>query len=188
MTLDSELEAWRREWRDRTEPFPMLKRKIRRQNLRTAAAVAAIVVCVAVSIIGAVRTGNAFLAGLATGIGFAGVVQGGYGWWARRGAWRPAAQTTLAYAELAYKRAVARARTTRFSFRFIVIVAAVTAGAVAWHWKRLTWPEGLLVAAMVLEGFLLNDIRQRAASGVEESRKLWEQTKQFADEKFSGER
>lgn len=188
MTLDTELEIWQREWRERTEPFPMLKRKIRRQNLRTAAAIAAIVICLAVSIIGAVRTRNSFLAGLATGIGFAGIVQGGYAWWVRRGAWRPAAQTTLAYAELAYKRAVARAKTTRFSFRFIAIVAAVTAGVVAWHWKTLTWPEALLLAAMVLEGFLLNDIRRRAARGVEESRKLWEQTRQFRDEGFSEER
>ncbi|MFY9690017.1 MAG: hypothetical protein WAJ86_08785 [Candidatus Acidiferrales bacterium] len=181
MSVDTELEAWQREWRDQTEPFPMLKRKIRRQNLRIAAAIAAITVCLAVSVVEAVRTGNAFLAGLATGIGFAGIVHGGYSWWVRRGAWRPAAQTTLAYAELAYKRAAALARTTRFSFRFLVIAVAAYAGIVAWDWKTFSRAYALILVAMVIEVFWLNYNRRRAARGLKDSRKLWEQMQQFSN-------
>jgi hypothetical protein len=181
VTADAELDVWRREWREETEPFPGLKRKIRRQNLRIIAAVAAIAACLAVSTVEAVRTGNSFLAGLATGVGFAGIVQGAYAWRVRRGAWRPAAQTTLAYAELAYKRAIATARTTRFSFRFLAIVMALYAGLVAWHWKTLTALYALILVAIVAELFLLDYNRRRARQGVEESKKLWEQTKRFAN-------
>ncbi|HEX4002712.1 MAG TPA: hypothetical protein VHX36_08690 [Candidatus Acidoferrales bacterium] len=181
MTVDTELDVWRRDWQEETEPFPMLKRKIRRQNLRIAGAVIAIAACLVVSTIEAVRTGNAFVAGLATGIGFAGIVQGGYAWRVRRGAWRPASQTTLAYAELAYKRAAATARTTRFSFRFIVIAAAVYAGVAVWHWKTFSLAYGLILVAMVIEAFWLNYNRQRAARGLEDSRKLWEQTQRFSN-------
>jgi hypothetical protein len=181
VTVDAELEVWRGEWRERTEPFPMLKRKIRRQNLRTVAAVAAIVICLALSTSGALRTGNSFLVGLAVGIGFAGALQGSYAWWARRGAWGPAAQTTLAYAELAYKRAVASARTTRFSFRFLLIATLLGAGLVAWHWREFLRVETLVLVAMVIELFLLNDNRVRAQKAVPEAAKLMEQTRQFAD-------
>jgi hypothetical protein len=181
VTADAELDLWRREWRDRTEPFPALKRKIRRQNLRITAAVAAIAVCLVGSTVEAVRTGNSFLAGLATGVGFAGIVQGAYSWWVRRGAWKPAAQTTLAYAELAYKRAIATARTTRFSFRFLVIVVALYAGVGAWHWKTFSAVYALILVAMVAEIFLLDYNRRRARQGLEESKRLFEQTKQFAD-------
>ena len=71
MTVDTELDVWRREWREETEPFPALKKKIRRQNLRIVGAIVAIAVCLIVSTIEAIRTGNAFVAGLAAGIGFA---------------------------------------------------------------------------------------------------------------------
>lgn len=181
MTVDTELDVWRREWLDETEPFPALKKKIRRQNLRIAGAIVAIAVCLIVSTIEAVRTGNAFVAGLATGVGFAGIVQGAYAWRARRGAWRPAAQTTLAYAGLAYKRGVAMARTTRFSFRFLVIVVALYAGLVVWHWKTFSLLYALILVAMVAELFLLDCNRRRAQRGLVESKALFEQTKQFAD-------
>jgi len=181
VTVDTELDVWRREWRAETEPFPALKKKIRRQNLRIAGAIAAIGVCLIVSTIEAVRTGNAFVAGLATGVGFAGIVQGAYSWWVRRGAWRPAAQTTLAYAELAYKRAVATARTTRFSFRFLVIAVALYAGLVVWHWKTFALFHWLILVAMIAELFLLDYNRRRALRGLEESKALFEQTKEIAD-------
>ena len=181
MTVDTELDAWRREWREETEPFPALKKKIRRQNLRIAGAIAAIAACLIVSTIEALRTGNAFVAGLATGVGFAGIVQGTYSWWVRRGAWRPAAQTTLAYAELAYKRAIATARTTRFSFRFLVIAVALYAGVAVWYWKTFSGVYGLILVAMIAELFLLDYNRRRAERGLEESKAVFEQTKQFAD-------
>lgn len=180
MTVDAELDVWRQEWREETEPFPALKKKIRRQNLRILAAVAAIAVCLIVSTVEAVRTRNDFVAGLATGLGFAGIVQGVYSWRVRRGAWRPAAQTTLAYAELAYKRAVATARTTRFSFRFLVVVVALYAGIAAWHWKTFSSVYALILVAMVAELFLFDYRQRRAQQGLEESKALFEETKEVA--------
>jgi len=99
----------------------------------------------------------------------------------RRGAWKPAAQTTLAYAELAYKRAIATARTTRFSFRFLVIVVALYAGVGVWHWKTFSAVYALILVAMVAELFLLDYNRRRALRGLEESKALFEQTKEIAD-------
>jgi hypothetical protein len=115
---DTELEIWRQEWRDQTEPLPELRKKIKRQNLRTAAAIVAIGVCLAVSTSVALKTRSPFMAGLAAGIVFASVFMGGYAWWVRRGAWKPTAQTTLAYAELVHRRAIAT--------RDGVIIAAMT--------------------------------------------------------------
>jgi hypothetical protein len=185
VNVDAELEIWRREWRDRTEPFPALKRKIRRQNLRIVAAIAAIALCMILAAVGALRTHNSFMAGLVVGIAFASVFQGGYAWWARRGAWRPAAQTTLAYAELSHKRALATVRTTRFSFRFLLTGTVLYAGFVAWNWMAWTAAPratgALVVAAMVIELFLLADNRRRARRAIEETKKLLEQTKQFAE-------
>jgi cation transport ATPase len=181
VTADAELDVWRREWRERTEPFPMLKRKIRRQNLRTIAAVVAIAVCLVLATIGAVRSRSSFMAGLVTGLSFASVMLGGHAWWARRGAWRPAAQTTLAYADLAYNRAVAAARTTRFTFRFLLVAAVLYAGFVAWHWRSFFTTEMLILAVLVIELFLVEDNRRRARRAVEASKRLLEQTRQFAD-------
>ena len=185
MTIDTELEMWRREWRDQTAPFPALKRKIRRQNLRIIAAVAAIALCLVLATVGALRSRSSFMAGLVVGIAFASVFQGGYAWWARRGAWKPAGQTTLAYAELSYKRALATARTTRFSFYFLLVGTVLYTGFVAWNWMAWTAAPratgALVVAAMVIELFLLWDNRRRAKREIEETGKLLEQTRQFAE-------
>jgi hypothetical protein len=45
VTIDAELETWRREWRDRAEPLPELKKKIKRQNLQTIAAGIVLAAC-----------------------------------------------------------------------------------------------------------------------------------------------
>ena len=118
MNHDTELEIWQREWQEQTEPLPDLKKKIRRQNLKTVAAIFAVCVCLAISTAAALRTRSSFMAGMAVGIAFAGVFLGGYAWWVRRGAWKPTAQTTLAYAELSHRRAVAKAPPPASHFTF----------------------------------------------------------------------
>lgn len=172
MTTDTELETWRREWRDQTEPLPELKRKIRRQNLRTAAAVGAICGCLALSTIEALRIRSAFIAGLAVGIGFASLVLGAYAWWVRRGAWKPTAQTTLAYAELSYRRAVAKSRTLRFSFYFLLAATFLLTAFAAWNWKHFAVRDGLIIAAMGIEAFFLRHYGRRKQREIEETKKL----------------
>ncbi len=172
MNHDTELEIWQREWQEHTEPLPDLKKKIRRQNLRTVAAIFAVCVCLAISTAEALRTRSSFMAGMAAGIAFAGVFLGGYAWWVRRGAWKPTAQTTLAYAELCHRRAVAKARTARFSFYFLLVATLLLAALVGWNWTRFHARDGLILAALLTELFVLKHLERRKHREIEETRKL----------------
>ncbi len=178
MTIDTELEAWRQEWLEHTDPLPELKKKIGRQNLRTAAAILAIGLCLAVSTIEALRLHSSFLAGAATGISLVSIFVGGYAWWVRRGAWKPAAQTTAAYAELCYKRAVAKARTVRFSFYFLLATVIPIVAFSAFHWRTLRPFEGVILAALVAELFWLKHFERRKRQEIEETKKLVESVNQ----------
>jgi hypothetical protein len=172
VTTDTELDIWRQEWRDQTEPLPDLKKKIRRQNLQTVAAIVAVCACLAVSTVMALRTRSPFVAGLAAGIAFGALFLGSYAWWVKRGAWKPTAQTTLAYAELSYRRAIARARTARFSFYFLLVTTLLLASFVGWNWKNFRTRDGLVVAALVTELFVLKHVARRKQREMEETRKL----------------
>ncbi len=129
-TRDLELEAWQREWRRETEPLPELKRKIKRQNLRSLASVIVMCVCLAVSTAEAWRNRSLLMAGFAIGLWLSSLLLGSYTWWVRRGTWKPAAQTTRAYAELSYRRTVAKVRTIRFSIYFLVATIICFVGVV----------------------------------------------------------
>jgi hypothetical protein len=166
VTTDIELETWKQEWRDQTDVLPEFKRKIRRQNIRTAAAIIAVCLCLAFSVVVALRTRSPFMAGMAAGIGFAGVFLGGYAWWVRRGAWKPTAQTTLAYAELCHRRAVAKARTLRFSFNFLLVTF------VAWNWRHFHARDGIVIAALVVELFVMKRYGRRKKREAAETGKL----------------
>ena len=178
MTIDTELETWRQEWRGDTEPLPDLKRKIRRQNVRMILAAAAMVVCLAVSTSEAVRTRGSFMEGLATGIWLTALIAGSYAWWVRRGAWEPAAQTTLGYLELSYKRSVANARTLRFSFYFLLATIVLFAASSVWNWREFRPLAAVVLAALVAELFFLGYKRRRSEREIEKARKLIEQTRE----------
>ena len=177
MTTDTELETWKQEWRDQTDVLPEFKRKIRRQNLRIAAAIVAVCLCLAFSAVVAMRTRSPFMAGMAAGIGFAGLLLGGYAWWVRRGSWKPTAQTTLAYAELCHRRAVAKARSLRFSFNFLLVATVLLAGFVAWNWRNFHARDGIVTAALVLELFVMKYYGRRKTREAEKTGKLVEDLK-----------
>ena len=170
--IDTELENWQREWREHTEPLPELKKKIKRQNWRTAGAIVAICVCFVSATVFALRTHSAFLAGGAAGIAFASIVLGGYALHVRRGAWKPSANTTLAYAELTHKRAVARARILSFTFYFLLCVALLFSGFVGWNWRRAHPRDFLIDAALIAELFFIKWQQRRKLSEVQETKKL----------------
>ncbi len=172
MTNDTELEVWRREWRDQTEPLPDLKKKIRRQNLRTVAAIFAVCLCLVISTVTAARTRSPFIAGLAVGLALGGLFLGGYAWQVRRGAWKPTAQTTLAYAELSHRRAVAKARTLHFSFHLLLVTTLLLTTFVGWNWRRFHARDGMVIAALVAELFFLKYMARRKQREIEETRKL----------------
>jgi hypothetical protein len=183
VTRDTELESWQQEWREHTEPLPELKKKIKRQNLRTAVRIAAVGIGLVLSTTAAWLGRGSFVSGLAAGMWFASIVMGGYAWRVRRGAWRPSAQTTLAYAELAYKRALAKARILRFAFYFLLTAAVLFAGFAAWIWKTASdqWLLALVVAGMVAELILMRYFARRNLREVEKSKKLLDQTGQGSD-------
>jgi hypothetical protein len=178
VTTDTELEAWRREWHSQTEPLPELRRKIRRQNLRIAAVVIAIGLCLALSTAEAWRSRSWFMAGLAAGIGFASLLLGGFGWWVRRGTWRPTAQTTLAYVELSYRRAVAKSRTIRFSFYFMLAVTVLFTAFAGWRGTIFAARGGAVAAAMVAELFFLGYCGRQKRREIEATKRLIDDMKE----------
>lgn len=178
MSSDTELETWRLEWRNHTEPLPDLKKKIRRQNLRMAAGIFAICLCLAISTVMAMRSQSSFMAGVAAGIACASLFLGGYAWRVRRGAWKPTAQTTLAYAELCYRRAVAKARILHFSFYFLLVATVLLAALMGWNWKHFQARDGMVLAALVSELFFFKYLGRRKQREMEETRKLVNDLKQ----------
>jgi len=110
--------------------------------------------------------------GLAAGMGFASLFVGGYAWWVRRGAWKPTAQTTLAFAELCYRRAVAKARTVRFSFYFLLAATAWLAILMGFDWKGLRARDGIILAGLLLELVCFRRYGQKKKREIEETKKL----------------
>lgn len=172
MTIDTELETWKQEWRDQTEPLPRLKKKIKRQNLRMAAAGIVMLVCLTFSTVGAVLGRSSFVGGFATGLWSVALIAGGYIWWVRRGAWKASSNTTLAYAELCYKRAIANARILRFSFRFLLIATVLYAVHMVWIWKSVSRTGEAVLAGILVEVFVLRYYGSRKKKEVEETKQL----------------
>lgn len=172
MTSDTELQNWKEEWRERTGPLPQWKARIRRQNLWMAGSAALLGVALALSTGWALRAGGSFAAGLASGMWLATVALGGYGWWVRRGAWKPGAQTTLAYMELAHRRAVAKARQLRFSSLLLLAVMVPIAIFLAWSRGGLGMRELALLAACGIELIFFHRYRRRKEREAERTRQL----------------
>ena len=181
MTRDLELEAWQRGWRAQTEPLPELKKKIARQNVRTWVAIVVIGVCLAVSTVQAWRTRSSFAEGLATGLWFSSVTLGAWGWWVRRGSWKPSAQTSLAYADLCHKRALAKLRVVRFAFYFLLLVIVLYASFVASHHKSLTGMEAPILAALVVEVVVFRYQQRRQRGEIDKTGALVEELRDSAE-------
>ena len=172
MTVDPELQAWREDWRAKVEPLPNLKRKIRRQHARTIAAAILMCACLAVSTIGAFRKPTSFTAGLATGLWFTAIFAGGYAWGIKRGAWKPSAQTALAYAELSYKQAVAKAKIMRLSLWLSLGAIVVLGFAFACDWKNVSRGYGIILAVLLAETLVFRHYRRRKEREIAETKEL----------------
>lgn len=172
MLIDAELEAWRLEWRAEAEPLPDVKKKVWEQNVRTIAGAILTCVCLAISTIWALRHPSRFMSGLATGLWFTSICLGGYAWWVRRGTWKPFGQTALAYAELSYKTAVAKAKILRISLYLSIGTIAVLAAAFARDWKNT--PDGYVVvmAGLALEAVVLRHYERRKGQEIAQTRKM----------------
>lgn len=180
MTTDSELETWQQEWRDRTEPLPEWKRKIKRQNLRMALAMVAIGVCLALSTAWAERSRSSFAAGLAVGMWLTTAIAGSYAWRVRRGAWKPSAQTTLAYMELAHRRAIAKARQLRFSC-YLVLAAILLLAPFLVLDSKARARDTAIIAALGIEAVFFRHYERRKRREVEQTKKLIDDMKESAE-------
>jgi predicted lysophospholipase L1 biosynthesis ABC-type transport system permease subunit len=174
MTTDTELERWQQEWREHTDPLPELKKKIRRQNWQTAAAIIAICACIVLATLAAIHRQSAFFAGSATGMGVASILLGGYAWWVKRGSWKPAANTTLAYAQLTHKRAHAKARILRFAFYMLLVTVILFSGFIAWNVKQAHARDWFIDAALIAEIFYIKRQERRKLLEAQETKKLIE--------------
>jgi len=174
VNVDTELEAWRQEWREQAAPLPELKRKIRKQNVRTIAAVVAITVCLTFATAAALRYHSAMAAGVAVGIAFSSCVLVFFTLRARSGAWKPTAQTTLAYAELAHRRAIAQLKTIRAAWYLLIATIAAGTVVMAWGWRQVHVRDGVIFAALIGELFFLKNREQRVKREMEETKNLIE--------------
>jgi len=178
VTTDNELETWKQEWRDRTEPLPEWKTKIKRQNLWMTAAAMGTGVCLVLSTLWAVEARSSFAAGLAVGMWLTTVIAGSYTWRVWQGAWKPSAQTTLAYMELAHRRALAKARQLRFSFYFLLVSTVLLALFLTWNAKALAARDVAIVAALGIELVFFRQLRRRKQREAEQMKKLIDEMKE----------
>jgi len=175
VTVDTELETWRQQWQSQSEPLPDLKKKIKRQNLRMISAAVLISVCLVAAT--ALANRSSFMAGLAAGMWAASLSMGTYTLRVRRGAWKPTAQTTLGYAELSYKRAIAKAKTVRFGFWFLLAVLALYGTLVTWRWRALSGRETAIVTGIVIELFFFQYLAYRQRREIETCKNLIERVR-----------
>jgi hypothetical protein len=151
---DAELDSWKSEWRQQPDLFAGLKRDIGKQNFFTALAVVVLLLGMALS--------------AATAL-----ILGAYVWWAWRGSWQAAVQTTLAYAELSHRRAVAAARVLRFMILYLLIAVVLYGGYLAWNWRERSISAGLYLALLVAELLIFRYLLQpRSKRAIDEAAKL----------------
>jgi hypothetical protein len=186
VNIDTELANWQREWRQQTEPLPDVRKKIRRQDRQTMLAIALACVCMVLSLVAVRRLHTAFFSGLASGLWFSCLMMSAYVWRVRRGTWKPAAQTTAAYIKLWHERAVARQRTARFAFRFLLVAILLYAGFAAWDWKEFSAKGVLVLAGTTAELFFLDYIARKKKQEVITTQKMLESSRESSEVTFEG--
>lgn len=172
MSVDLELESWRREWRIDTEPLPDLKRRIRGQNRRMLAGVALIAVCLAVATVLGLRQPNSGWSGFAVGVWIAILLAGGYTLWVRHGTWKPEAATTEAYAQLLHRRAVAALRKTVVLGWAMTAMFAIYGGWLVLSGTHRTAHYGLIFTSFTVAILWMHVLGRRRRRAVEAAARL----------------
>lgn len=187
MTIDPELASWQRQWHEPGEQLPDLKQKIKRQDRRSVLQLCLVSAFLISSLVAVWHFETSFFRGLATGAWFSCLVMGAYVWRARRGTWRPAAQTTADYLALLHRRAVAKQRIAQFAFRFLLTATLLYAGFVAWRWRHFLWASVAVLAAMTAELFFLRHMEKRRKRDADATRQLLQSSAENSGA-ISGER
>lgn len=173
MNTDLELESWKREWREPVEePLPDFRAKIRRQDRRTTFVLVLGAVCLIGSLVAVWQVRTAFWSGLAAGLWFSTAVLGAYVWRMRRGTWRPASQTTQAYIDLCYRRAIAKERIARFAVVFLGIAVVAYGIFVLWNHEHISPLSVVILAALAAESFFLRAVARRKRREIKATEKF----------------
>jgi hypothetical protein len=172
VSVDLELESWRREWRDDTEPLPELKRRIRGQDRRMIAGGIVILVCLAIATLMGFGQPRSGWGGFAAGVWIATVLALGYTLWVRRGTWATPAPTTEAYVEMLHRRAVATLRKTVVLGRAMIAALALYGGWLVLSGRHRTAYSGLVFAAFTVGILLMGVLGRRRRRAMDELAQL----------------
>jgi hypothetical protein len=189
MTDDRELESWREQWGSGAEPFPEIRSKIRRQQVRFALDNLAAAIAFVGFLIFAVfvrQQRDELGTGWATGVCILAFVGAGYRVWVQRRAWRPNAQSTYAFVELWHERVMARIRLIRMA-GYAIPGWVVFCGVAIWaNWAVIgkdvrahprAWSALLAAALIVTPGSLvvLGRLRRRKEAELKEVERILEE-------------
>jgi len=176
VTVDLELDDWRREWSRDTESLPELRLRIQRQNRRMKIGLTALVACLVLATAIALFHPTDGWRGFALGVGGAVLVAGGYTLWVRRGTWAPAALTSHAYIDLLHRRALAEVRKIVFVRRALAVVLLGYAGFVLFRLPHRGAREALVVSAFAVELVWIRLLERRRRRAAEEAGRLLQDT------------
>jgi hypothetical protein len=181
VSVDLELDDWRREWSHDTEVLPELRLRIQRQDRRMKVGLLALLACLVLA------TGVALLRptdgwrGFALGVWGAVLVAGGYMLWVRRGTWEPAALTSQAYVDLLHRRAVAEVRKIVFIRRALAVVLIAYSGFLFLGLHHRGLREALVVSAFAVELLWIRLLERRRRRAAEEAHRLLEDMRNVSD-------
>lgn len=170
--MDLELDDWRREWSRDTEPLPELKQRVRRQDRRLRWGLVALAATLVAGVVLALSFATSGWWGFATGLWVSVLVVGGYVLWTRRGTWEPAGQTSLAYADLIHRRAVAEVRKMVFLRRTVAVVILGYAAFVFLRLPHRGMREVLLMSGLAIEILWIRVLEARRRRAVTEAAHL----------------
>jgi Na+/melibiose symporter-like transporter len=187
-TEDHELQAWKQEWQAEVAgPLPQLKKRVRLQTARMIASnLIGLILGVGVLIYAAraVRrhpTPQTIVWGAAVLLFL--LASGIFIVWNQIGIWRVETHSTLAYAELSYKRALTKIRKTRFILVIIVCEAAFDLAYIVWSdWLQTGFHPGVFVidltrgsAALLATWLFVKWYGRRKAHQLEQARRFMEE-------------
>jgi hypothetical protein len=184
--IDPELASWQREWHEQSEQLPDLKKKIKRQDRHGMLQAGLVCALLIVSLVAVWHFETSLSRGFATGVWFSCLIMGVYVWRARRGTWKPAAQSTAAYLGLLHKRAVAKHSIVQFAFRFLLATTVLYAGFMAWRWEHFSAIGAGVLAATIAELFYLHYLASKRRREVDATQQVLFSAENSKD--LSGER
>jgi hypothetical protein len=184
---DRELELWREQWRSAPESLPDIRARVERQTrnmaIRLIVRATLVSMLLALSVVAVVREPTP--GRIVWAIGLWTLVISGVAatWKSHRDIWRPATETTRAFAELFHRRAVAKLHVIRWGFYGLIAWVVFYAALCVWRWPAARpdvegHPVQYVIALvgsllMVAAGFgVIAWLRRRRLVELKEAKKL----------------